>query len=380
MSSYERLALWRFLLIYVLSILTLITITASLYYQNEISSITQMQRLKMAHLSSSIASEIIQTHMQAKKCCYFVRPNDEFNIALFSSENALIDGKLRKNEIPKIEFGSYADGRLFYVDKGAQNHLDVEYIVIEEKNAQTADAPLNKILTVIAILFPLLTIFAYFLARLFLAPVREKIEELDRFIKNSTHELNTPITALLLSVNSLKKNVDEKSIRRIEASTKTLYQIYEGLSFSTLQSSSERINEEIDFKSVIEQSLDFFEPIAQSKKIILKSQLESSYFIIDERLASALINNILANAIKYNKPYGTVNILLKNSKLCINDNGIGIELKEQKNIFNRYVRANNSVGGFGIGLDIVKRICDEYKIKIDIKSELDIGTNFCLFL
>jgi len=380
LSSYERHALWRFLLIYILSTLILIAITASLYYKNETSSITQMQRLKMAHISSSIASEIIQTHMQTKKCCYFVRPNDDFNIALFSSEKSLIDGGLKKNEIPKIEFGAYDDGRLFYVDKGAQNHLDVEYIVIEEKNTQTANAPLNKILIVIAILFPLLTIFAYFLARQFLAPVREKIDELDRFIKNSTHELNTPITALLLSVNSLKKNIDEKSIRRIEASTKTLYQIYEGLSFSTLQSSSERINEEIDFKSVIEQSLEFFEPIAQSKKIILKSQLESVHFIMDQRLASALINNILANAIKYNKPNGTVNISLNNSKLCINDSGIGIELKEQRNIFNRYVRANSSVGGFGIGLDIVKRVCDEYNINIEIKSEVDIGTNFCLLL
>jgi len=239
---------------------------------------------------------------------------------------------------------------------------------------------LNKILTVIAILFPLLVIFAYFLARLFLAPVREKIEELDRFIKNSTHELNTPITALLLSVNSLKKNVDEKSIRRIEASTKILYQIYEGLSFSTLQSSSERINEEVDFKTVIEHSIEFFEPIAQSKKITIKSELESSYFIIDKRLASALINNIIANAIKYNKPHGTVNISLNSSKLCINDSGIGIETKEQRNIFNRYVRANSSVGGFGIGLDIVKRVCDEYNINIEIKSEVGIGTNFCLLL
>ena len=380
MSSYERHALWRFLLIYVLSTLMLIAITASLYYKNEISSIIQMQRLKMAHLSSSIASEIIQTHMRAKKCCYILRPNDEFNIALFSSEGVLMDGALKIDDIPSLEFGSYEDGRLFYVDRGAQNHLDVESIVIEEKSSQVSNAPLNKILTVIAILFPLLVIFAYFLARLFLAPVREKIEELDRFIKNSTHELNTPITALLLSVNSLKKNVDEKSIRRIEASTKTLYQIYEGLSFSTLQSSSERINEEVDFKSVIEQSIEFFEPIAQSKKITIKSELETSYFIMDKRLASALINNILANAIKYNRPNGTVNISIDSSKLCINDSGIGIETKEKRNIFNRYVRANSSVGGFGIGLDIVKRVCDEYNINIEIKSKVGIGTNFCLFL
>ena len=380
MSSYEKRALWRFLLIYSFSTLTLIVITASLYYKNEMSSILQMQRLKMAHLSSSISSEIIQTHMQAKKCCYFVRPNDEFNIGLFSTEKKLIDGALKIDEVPKIEFGSHADGRLFYVDRGAQNHLDVEFIVIEEKVSESSNVPLNKILVVIGILLPLLIIFAYFLARLFLAPVRKKIEELDMFIKNSTHELNTPITALLLSVSSLKKNVDEKSIRRIEASTKTLYQIYEGLSFSTLQSSSERINEKIDLKNIVEHSIEFFGAIANSKKISLISNLETTYFTMDKRLASALINNIIANAIKYNKPHGTVSVTLKNSKLCISDSGIGIELNEQKNIFSRYVRANSSVGGFGIGLDIVKRICDEYKIKIDIKSELDIGTNFCLYI
>jgi len=376
MSSYEKHALWRFLLIYIGSTFALIAITAFLYYQNEMRSLTQMQRLKMAHLSSSVASSIIQVHMQKDDCCYRIVQNDEFNIALFSEDKNIIDGSLIKNEVPKSEFGKFKDGRLYYVDRGAQKHLEVDYIVVEEKHSDGAK-PLKKILIAIAFLVPLLVIFAYFLARLFLAPVRQKIEELDMFIKNSTHELNTPITALLLSVNALKKGVDEKSIRRIESSTKTLYQIYESLSFSTLQKNQERKNEKLDLKMIVEESITFFEPIAQSKKIIFYSELDSSHIIMDKFLASALINNIIANSIKYNKPNGKVSITLNNLKLCISDNGIGIKKDDQKNIFNRYVRANNSVGGFGLGLDIVKKICDEYKIEIEVKSKLGIGTKFC---
>jgi len=376
MSKYEKSALWRFLLIYVASTLLLIIITATLYYQKEIHSLTQMQRLKMAHVASGVASDIIHTHMQKNECCYFLKPNSEFDIALFSEKKEFIDGDAAIKEVPKEEFGQLEGGQLYYVDRGAYNHLEVDYIVIKEKEPEDGSEVLKTIITTVALLIPLLTIFAYFLAHLFLAPVREKIEQLDTFIKNSTHELNTPMTALLLSVNALKKKVDEKAIRRIEASAKTLHQIYEGLSFSTLQNSYEKNDEQIDMKKIVEDSLTFFEQIAQSKKISLSSELHSLQTFMDKRLAAILVNNLIANAIKYNNPNGKVDVILKDSTLCIIDNGIG--MKETKDIFKRFFRAKSSVGGFGLGLDIVKQICDEYTIDIHVESKTEVGSKFCL--
>jgi two-component system OmpR family sensor kinase len=87
-----------------------------------------------------------------------------------------------------------------------------------------------------------------------------------------------------------------------------------------------------------------------------------------------LIDNILSNAIKYNKIAGFIKIYLDDNFLSIEDSGKGIEKENLKTLFERYSRFDKSVGGFGIGLNIVSLIAKEYNLKIDIKSEINIGT------
>ncbi|RLA58174.1 MAG: sensor histidine kinase, partial [Epsilonproteobacteria bacterium] len=60
------------------------------------------------------------------------------------------------------------------------------------------------------------------------------------------------------------------------------------------------------------------------------------------------------------------------------DEGIGIEESKQKEIFEKFKRGTDYSGGFGVGLSIVKSICDEYGIKIDLKSVIKKGTEFKL--
>ena len=91
-----------------------------------------------------------------------------------------------------------------------------------------------------------------------------------------------------------------------------------------------------------------------------------------------IFNNLISNAIKYNKIGGTIEISLQNNILKISDTGIGIEKNKLEDIYKRYYRATQEQGGFGIGLNIVNKICKIYNIKINVESQINKGTSFTL--
>lgn len=84
----------------------------------------------------------------------------------------------------------------------------------------------------------------------------------------------------------------------------------------------------------------------------------------------------MSNAIKYNKQKGNIEIALSKNILIIKDSGIGIDKNKIEDIFTRFYRATSQSGGFGIGLNIVKNICDKYSIKFDVKSKINQGSTF----
>jgi two-component system, OmpR family, sensor kinase len=95
---------------------------------------------------------------------------------------------------------------------------------------------------------------------------------------------------------------------------------------------------------------------------------------MDRNKLGRLIDNIISNAIKYNRIGGNIDIVLKEKTLKVSDTGIGIPADKIERIFERYQRANDSVGGFGIGLNIVAMIAKEYDIEIKVDSVINKGT------
>lgn len=131
-------------------------------------------------------------------------------------------------------------------------------------------------------------------------------------------------------------------------------------------------NQDIKLKQIIEQRIEFFSILANIKRIEFITTLDSNASLyIDEKKISKLIDNLLSNAIKYNKVGGSIYIELDSNKLIIKDTGQGIKQEHIEQMFDRFVRFDKVVGGFGIGLNIVKMICDEYNLDIKISSELD---------
>ena len=106
-------------------------------------------------------------------------------------------------------------------------------------------------------------------------------------------------------------------------------------------------------------------------KLFIKEEV---YIVCDAKKISKLIDNLLSNAIKYNKINGTIKVVLTKNSLIVEDSGKGIDKENLKRLFDRYSRFDKSVGGFGIGLNIVSLIAKEYNFKIDVESQIDIGT------
>jgi two-component system OmpR family sensor kinase len=134
----------------------------------------------------------------------------------------------------------------------------------------------------------------------------------------------------------------------------------------------------IDIKTIIEEQLTLLEIYIESKNIRVQKEIKSLEIFIDLESATRLINNLISNALKYSKPNADIVIQIKNNTLIIQDKGIGIKKDKLNQVKQRFYRANESEGGFGIGLDIVDSICKRYNINFEIESIEGSGTKVTL--
>jgi len=229
----------------------------------------------------------------------------------------------------------------------------------------------------------ILGIIGFTLSRMFLRPMNEAIALLDDFIKDTTHELNTPVSAILTNIEALREAEFspsvEKKLKRIEIASRTISTLYEDLTYLILNHDLAVQNVQLDLSHLLHERVEYFRHRIDQKKITLITHIDPQVIlVIDATKATRLIDNLLSNAIKYNRMEGQITITLMHGSLSIQDNGIGIPGAMIDRIFERYTRADKSVGGFGIGLNIVAMIAKEYDLKITVESEEKIGTKICV--
>ncbi|MEN8717995.1 MAG: HAMP domain-containing sensor histidine kinase, partial [Sulfurovum sp.] len=298
------------------------------------------------------------------------------------SDKTLIFSTLNSKD---IEFGEVAyttNNYIHFINQPESYYLGAKYIVIEILDDNIwQDKVLKHIAIYSALMFIFMSIVGYFMSKLFLKPMKDSLHLLDRFIKDTTHELNTPVSAIMQNIEMIdKSSLDEKSVKkinRIEIGAKTISNIYEDLTFLTLKNKLISQNEKLNLSNIITTRVEYFKSLAKSKKINIELDIkESVYIVTDTKKISKLIDNLLSNAIKYNKLNGTIKVILKENYFEVIDTGIGISKENLEYLFKRYTRFNTNAGGFGIGLNIVYLIAKEYNLKIDVDSNLNEGTRF----
>ncbi len=256
------------------------------------------------------------------------------------------------------------------------------YTFIEGENV-SQDLLLIRLQVLLSALasFALIALVSRFLVKIALKPLESKITMLNSFIKDFTHEINTPLSVILLSIEQLEKqqNIDTTKFARMKLAAKTLSQTYSDLIFLTFPDTISNEEERIVMKEAIRERLEYFRLFFERKQIALSVDLQGdSTILASKSKINKMLDNLISNAIKYNKKGGFVSVNLKGRALSIKDSGYGIDEKNLTKIFERYARFNSDQGGFGIGLSLVKSICKECHIEISCHSKLGEGSEFVL--
>ncbi len=384
LTSYERISLFRFLSLYLISVFVLLSIIGYLFFENNRASMKSATKFEMMYQARDIASKIVMKAMKTDKKSLqtfnktkFLKniKHCRFEVGYYDVHHQAIYTEIEK--IRHFDKNFFIKNKKCYtVTEDLSQHLGVKYIVLKENDLVESLKDLRiKIIGYLVFSFILMGIVGYFLGRLFLQPVREQIESLDKFISDTTHELNTPISAILMTIQSLK-NIESKKLKRLEISAKRLSMMYGSLTYR-LEGGVAPIDT-LSLSRIIKERVNFSKELIESKRLETHLALEESNVKMPKDSLDRLIDNLISNAIKYSDVGDSIYISLHNNILEVKDTGIGIEDEIQADIFRRYYRANDERGGFGIGLNIVLSICKKYKIKLDLESTKGEGSLFRL--
>ena len=241
-----------------------------------------------------------------------------------------------------------------------------------------------KIYLFAAIIFTSIMAILFFFSRSvlknFSRPFEKLNRHLDNFIKDAMHEINTPLSIINLNIDLFsRKHGENKNLKRIKVASKTLSTIYDDMDYLIKEENSKLEKEVFDFSLFLQNRVDYFNEIATQKNINFITNIEEDIDIyFSKTKMQRIVDNTISNSIKYSydEKEIIVSLFLKDGKkhFIVQDFGVGIE--DTDKIFQRYHRENLSKGGFGIGLDIVKKIVDNENIYMKIKSEVKKGTTF----
>jgi len=201
----------------------------------------------------------------------------------------------------------------------------------------------------------------------------QTLKKLDNFSKDIIHDINTPITSILLNIKLLEKKdgfTDNKNLIRIKQSAQHIQEIQNNLTV-LLQENSLKL-QKINLIDIIEDVVQIHKKIFP--RISIKVDDEPFYVEVNKDAITQVITNLVSNSCKYNHEDGVVKIYSNAKKLFIEDFGKGIQ--NPKEVFKRSYKEQRE--GHGIGLDIVKRLCDAMDVEVKVKSKNSMGTIFTL--
>ncbi|MDF1877867.1 HAMP domain-containing histidine kinase [Sulfurimonas sp. SAG-AH-194-L11] len=373
MNKITKRSFYSFLALYLISSFIFLVFAAYWFFTSQVSMEMNNNFYRMTQIADKVSSQIIQAHMMNKS--YTLESFPHAKVAMLGDDKQVLQGQLQD----KIDFSKdfYMDKDSFtLVSNRAKGHLNVEYVIVQSNLCNKNVAALkNRVAYTVIFTALFIIVIAVFLSYMFLKPIKDKMEEIEQFVKDTTHELNTPITALMMSTSRLKskKTYDEEINKNISISTKQLYEIYSSLSFLSFDNQKEQA-QLLRFDTIVKSSVAYFSELLERKGIEIVVNLQACSLTMAPTKAKMLINNLLSNSIKYSKPNTKITLTLVNNSFTIEDEGIGIAQDKLDDIFTRFVRANSYAGGFGIGLHIVESIIKEYNFTIVIDSKENVGT------
>ena len=372
MLSSEKRSLIRFLAIYLSSTFILFFLATSIFYTFQKHQIIETQNSQLSIKAEQIIQQLRHLNQTFDKALTYPQ-YDAYNSAIYNLDKSYIFGTKNYENIKWNKENYQKGSQLIYVHSVQPYYLGAAYLVVSQS---INEEPLNQLFKMSALFLliagVLFTLLGLFLGKLFIAPMKESIGTMNKFIEDTTHELNTPISTILANIELLESIHDcsgKQEMRRIDIASKTLSRLYEDLTYLKLNHNYHREIKQLNLSQLLEERIEFFNTLIEAKDIQVSKNIEKNIVLeMDKNDAIRLLDNLLSNAIKYNKKSGSLKIVLCKKELKVSNSGLGIKAEDIKEIHNRFRRANSSEGGFGIGLDIIGQVVKRYSFTFNIES------------
>lgn len=283
-------------------------------------------------------------------------------------------------EIDHFKEGYHVEGNNAYlILKLPKNrYFGATYLII--KNNISFAAVYEKVMIILFSIAILVFILSMYFLNSFAKPFKRVNQQLDNFIKDSIHEINTPLSIINVNIDLYnRKNPQNKYMQRMKAAAKVLSNIYNDMDYLVKHDRVEYEPEEINFTEFLKERVEYFYEVASMKDITIVDIIQKDIFIsMNPKQLRRIVDNNLSNAIKYSYESSTIEVMLYLSNgichMSFKDYGVGIA--DVDKIFNRYYREDTQKGGFGIGLNIVRSIITEFDIDLEIHSKIKEGSTF----
>jgi signal transduction histidine kinase len=195
-------------------------------------------------------------------------------------------------------------------------------------------------------------------------------ESLKSFTENASHEIQTPLAVINSKLELLmqSENFTEQQMKGVETiydEVRRLSKLNQSLLLLTkIDNQQFGETEPVSLAKIILKQLNNYEELIAAKQITLTQNIsENQLVLMNETLAAVLITNLLTNAIKHNINQGSIAVSLQQNQLSVSNTGNQLSSKPEE-LFERFKKDKHQTESLGLGLSIVKKICEQYNFKI----------------
>lgn len=361
------------LLTFIISLIAVI-LSYSIYLSYENQKLVEIEddiKLKLIQVIDAIdkdISQIFKLSMEENTFICLYNLTDHQKLCINNLNNFYIEKKTINPEDVRIFEGRNQSGSLILY--GYRYKSQKEYFIVIGKDESYLKNDLEKlkksIFYSITLVIMLSSFLAYSVSGRLLEPIKKNKENLENVLNVISHDLRTPITIIKTNFYLMKaKNFQniENNINQIEKNLNYIQNILTNI--EALKSVDKKEIEEININHLVKDVLAKFENKIQEKNLRIvfseKDHIKINANYIDIEVC---FSNLIENAIKYNEKNGIIEIEFDKSIVKIKNTGKSINKPEK--IFEKFYRENDAgtTEGLGLGLSIVKKICEKYGFKI----------------